>query len=108
MNYEYYPATLEHVVRKVATALPIDILITENGIATADDAQRVDFIHEALAGVSSCLADGIPLKGYLYWSLLDNFELQKGFSMTFGLIAVDRTTQTRTPKRSLLAIRVDG
>ena len=42
-----------------------------------------------------------PVKGYMYWSLMDNFEWQKGFSMTFGLIAVDRATQMRTPKESL-------
>ena len=44
---------------------------------------------------------GVPVKGYLYWSLLDNFEWQAGFGKTFGLIAVDRTTQTRYPKNSL-------
>ena len=47
------------------------------------------------------MEEGIPIKGYMHWSLLDNFEWQKGFSMTFGLIAVDRTTQTRIPKPSL-------
>jgi beta-glucosidase len=51
--------------------------------------------------VANCIADGIPVKGYMYWSLLDNFEWQKGFSMTFGLIAVDRTTQQRSVKPSL-------
>ena len=45
--------------------------------------------------------DAFPVKGYCHWSLLDNFEWQKGFSMTFGLIAVDRKTQTRFPKESL-------
>lgn len=45
--------------------------------------------------------DGIPVLGYMYWSLLDNFEWQKGFGMTFGLIAVDRKTRTRHPKESL-------
>lgn len=47
------------------------------------------------------MADGIPVIGYLHWSLLDNFEWQKGFAKTFGLIAVDRTTQKRHPKESL-------
>ena len=46
-------------------------------------------------------ADGVPVKGYLYWSLLDNFEWQAGFDKTFGLIAVDRAVQTRYPKDSL-------
>jgi len=57
--------------------------------------------RRALQGVENCLNDGIPVKGYCHWSLMDNFEWQKGYSMTFGLIAVDRETQTRTPKESL-------
>jgi beta-glucosidase/6-phospho-beta-glucosidase/beta-galactosidase len=51
--------------------------------------------------VRDCIAEGIPVKGYLYWSLMDNFEWHKGFSKTFGLIAIDRATQTRKPKESL-------
>lgn len=75
--------------------------MTENGIATDDDSRRVAFIEKALEGVQNCIQDGIPVKGYFHWSLLDNFEWQKGYSMTFGLIAVDRSTQTRIPKKSL-------
>ena len=101
MDYEFYPEALANVIRKVAGKIEGEILVTENGVATDDDARRVEFIHRALEGVKACIADGIPVKGYLYWSLLDNFEWQKGFSMTFGLIAVDRTTQTRYPKPSL-------
>lgn len=101
MNYEFYPEALEHVIRKVAEEFKGDILVTENGIATGDDTRRVEFIRRALQGVNACVEDGIPVKGYLHWSLLDNFEWQKGFSMTFGLIAVDRATQTRHPKPSL-------
>ena len=101
MDYEFYPEALANVIRKVAGKIKGEILVTENGVATDDDTRRVEFIRRALQGVESCIADGIPVKGYLYWSLLDNFEWQKGFSMTFGLIAVDRTTQTRQPKPSL-------
>lgn len=101
MSYENYPEALEHVIRRVAEKLSIPIIVTENGIATSDDGERVEFIGKALAGVKKCLADGIDVKGYCHWSLLDNFEWQKGFSMTFGLIAVDRITQTRHPKESL-------
>ncbi len=101
MDYENYPQALEHVIRRVYQELPIPIMITENGIATADDHERVEFIEKALQGVSNCVADQIPVLGYMYWSLLDNFEWQKGFSMTFGLIAVDRSTQTRYQKESL-------
>lgn len=101
MGYEYYPEGLEHVIRRVHEELDIPIMVTENGIATADDTRRVAYIETALSGVEKCIADGIPVTGYMYWSMMDNFEWQKGFGMTFGLIAVDRSTQTRTPKPSL-------
>lgn len=104
MDYEFYPQALEHVIRRVAKDFKGDLMVTENGIATADDSRRVAFIETALSGVKACIADKIPVKGYMYWSLLDNFEWQKGFSMTFGLIAVDRGTQQRSPKPSLAAL----
>lgn len=104
MDYEFYPQALEHVIRRVAKDFKGDLMVTENGIATADDSRRAVFIQTALSGVNACIADGIPVKGYMYWSLLDNFEWQKGFSMTFGLIAVDRSTQQRSPKPSLTVL----
>ena len=101
MNYEFYPEALEHVIRKVAKDFKGDLIVTENGIATGDDKKRIAFIETALTGVQNCLRDNLPVRGYFHWSLIDNFEWQKGYSMTFGLIAVDRTTQTRHPKESL-------
>ncbi len=101
MGYEDYPLAIANVVRKVAEDFHGDLIVTENGIATTDDNRRCAFIREAADGIAACIADGIPVKGYMYWSLLDNFEWQKGYGMTFGLIAVDRTTQTRYPKESL-------
>ena len=101
MDYEFYPEALENVIRRVAKDFAGDLLVTENGIATADDSRRIEFIRRALQGVHNCIADGLPVKGYCYWSLLDNFEWQKGYAMTFGLVAVDRKTQTRCPKDSL-------
>ena len=65
----------------------------------ADDTRRVAFIEQALAGVQRCVADGLPVRGYFHWSLMDNFEWQKGYAMQFGLIAVDRAHgQTRAPQ----------
>ena len=101
MGYEDYPQAIGNVVRKVAELFKGEIIVTENGIATDDDARRCQFVKEATESVMACMEDGIPVKGYMYWSLLDNFEWQKGFSMTFGLIGVDRSTQTRYPKESL-------
>ena len=101
MGYEFYPQALGHVLRAVHEKLPIPLMVTENGVAVSDDTRREAFIKEALAGVQGCIDDGIPVLGYCHWSLMDNFEWQKGYSMTFGLIAVDRATQRRLPKPSL-------
>lgn len=104
MGYEFYPEALANVLRKVAADFHGDLLITENGIATADDTRRVEFIRQALDGVKQCMTEGLPIRGYLHWSLLDNFEWQKGYAMTFGLIAVNRVTQERFPKPSLVCL----
>ena len=101
MGYENYPAAIGNVARKVAEGFKGEIIITENGIAIDDDSIRIEFIRKALEGVQKCVADGVPIKGYMHWSLLDNFEWQLGYARTFGLIAVDRKTQTRHPKESL-------
>jgi len=101
MEYEIYPQALEHVIRQVNKDFKGDIIVTENGIAITDDEIRCKFIDDALQGVKNCIDDNIPVKGYCYWSLLDNFEWQKGYSMTFGLIAVDRDTMKREEKPSL-------
>jgi len=101
MGYEFYPEALENVIRKVHEALSLPLIVTENGIATTSDERRVAFIDRALAGVSRCLADHIPVLGYCHWSLLDNFEWMMGYLPKFGLIAVDRNTMERHPKPSL-------
>ena len=101
MDYEFYSQAIENVIRKVAKEIKIPLIVTENGIAIADDERRKAYIKQALNGIHKCVEDGLPVKGYLYWSFLDNFEWQKGFSMTFGLVAVDRETQKRCPKESL-------
>ena len=101
MDYEFYPEALEHVLRKVHEEFKGDLIVTENGVAVSDDKDRVNFIERALTGVKACLEDGLPVKGYFYWSLMDNFEWQKGYSQTFGLVAVNRETMERTPKESL-------
>jgi len=97
----YRPDALAMAVRhawEVTKGVPI--LVTENGIATADDEQRIRYTDEALRGLLGNLNDGIDVRGYLHWSLLDNFEWGH-WEPTFGLIAVDRETFVRTPKPSL-------
>jgi beta-glucosidase len=101
MGYEFWPEALEATIRRawdVTQGVPI--LVTENGIGTADDAERIEYVERALQGVVSCLEDDIDVRGYVYWSLLDNFEWALGYGPKFGLVAVDRETQTRAAKPS--------
>jgi beta-glucosidase len=101
MGYEYRPQALEAAIRRAwEVTHHVPIIVTENGIATADDEERIEFVATALDGLDRCLADGIDVRGYIHWSLLDNFEWAFGYGPTFGLIAVDRHTQVRTPKPS--------
>lgn len=99
-GYEYRPEALEATIRHIAKVTGRPIIVTENGIATTNDARRVAFIDAALAGVARCIADGIDVRGYIHWSLLDNFEWVYGYKQHFGLVEVDRTTFKRTPKPS--------
>jgi len=101
MGYEYYPQCAEHVIRRVHESFKGELLITENGIATEDDALRIDYIKTAMDGVLKCKEEGLPIKGYLYWSFIDNWEWQSGYSMQFGLVSLDRKNQIHTPKPSL-------
>ena len=97
---EIYPAGLANAVREAWRVAGVPVLVTENGLATTDDTQRVGYIADALAGLAGCIADGVDVRGYIAWTAFDNFEWIFGYRPQFGLIAVDRTTQERTPKPS--------
>jgi beta-glucosidase len=100
MGYEFWPEALEGTIRRAYEITGLPVLVTENGVATTDDTRRIEYVRRALEGVLRCLADGIPVEGYTYWSALDNFEWALGYGPSFGLIAVDRSTQERTVKPS--------
>jgi beta-glucosidase len=102
MGYEYYPQALGGAIRRAHRSCPgVPIFVTENGIATGDDGRRIHFIDAALREVLACLDEGIDVRSYIYWSLLDNFEWALGYAPTFGLVAVDRQSFTRHPRPSL-------
>ncbi|WP_344831322.1 glycoside hydrolase family 1 protein [Actinocorallia longicatena] len=96
----YRPDALGIAVRHAAKVTGVPVLVTENGIAIADDSRRVDYTSKALRGLFAAMDDGVDVRGYLHWSALDNFEWGH-WKPTFGLIAVDRETFARTPKPSL-------
>jgi beta-glucosidase len=101
LGQELYPQALGASLRRAWRATGgIPLLVTESGIATSDDGKRIAYVEAALQEVLSALADGIDVRGYLHWSLLDNFEWSLGYRPTFGLVAVDRSTFARTPKPS--------
>lgn len=76
------------------------IYITEHGVANGDDSKRPRLIVAALLEVYHAIRAGIDVRGYFHWSLIDNFEWEKGFAGRFGLVAIDYVTQKRTPRRS--------
>ncbi|WP_084106311.1 glycoside hydrolase family 1 protein [Demequina sp. NBRC 110056] len=101
VNTAYRPDALSIAVRHTAAVTGgTPILVTENGIAVSDDRRRIAYTSEALEGLAETMRDGVDVRGYLHWSLLDNFEWGH-WEPTFGLIAVDRETFVRTPKPSL-------
>lgn len=97
---EFYPECVGHVVRYAAKETGVPIIVTENGIATEDDTRRVEYYQRALAGLKDAMDDGVDVRGYVAWSLLDNFEWMSGFTPKFGIVAVDLKTQKRTIKPS--------
>jgi beta-glucosidase len=97
---EVFPPSLANTVRYAHTASALPIIVTEHGVCTANDSLRAETIPAALAELQKAVADGLPVKGYVHWSLIDNFEWMFAYAHKYGLCSVDRTTFKRTPKAS--------
>jgi beta-glucosidase len=102
MGWAVHPDGLRQMLHRAGRA-GLPLYVTENGIATADDAERVDYLATHLAALAQARAEGVEVRGYLHWSAFDNFEWSEGYRPRFGLIAVDRDTFARTPKPSAYA-----
>ena len=110
MGWEVYPEGLSELLRRVhAEYGPLDLYVTENGAAypdtlapagTVDDPGRVRYLREHFVRASQVIAEGVPLRGYFVWSLMDNFEWAQGYTKRFGIVYVDYATQRRIPKAS--------
>ena len=100
MGSDIYPLSLAGAVRYVHAETGVPILVTEHGLSTEDDTQRAAFLEPSIRGLLDARDDGVPVLGYIHWTLLDNFEWIFGFGPKLGLCAVDRTTFARTPKPS--------
>jgi beta-glucosidase len=100
MGYEFWPQALEATLNYANEIAGVPLMVTENGIGTSDDTRRVAYYRRALEGVARTLANGLDVRGYFAWSAFDNFEWMMGYEPQFGIIHVDRATQTRTVKPS--------
>ena len=116
MGWEIYPEGLGHFLRTIAKDYTGDLplYVTENGMAAPDrllplgqitDDDRIDYLDRHLRVCGQVIAEGVPLKGYFTWSLLDNYEWSLGYDKRFGLVHVDFDTLTRTPKESWHQLR---
>jgi beta-glucosidase len=100
MGYLHWPPCVDYTMLRAISVARESVIVTENGIGTADDTQRIPYLEGALEGLRSLLVDGVNVRGYFQWSLLDNFEWTHGYRPKFGLVDVDRTTFARTLKTS--------
>jgi len=96
---EIYPEGLYRLLKRLQQ-YGKPIYVTENGVPDNDDSKRPRFLCTHLAAVQRAITEGVLVKGYYFWSLVDNFEWKEGFSARFGLIGLDLQTGQRTMKRS--------
>lgn len=99
LGWELCPRSIYHVLHDLGLYKK-PIYVTEHGVADAKDNQRARFIVESVFHIGRAIAGGIDVRGYLHWSLLDNFEWDKGFWPRFGLIQIDYNDLARIPRRS--------
>lgn len=97
---EIYPASLAGAVRYAHAVSGVPVIVTEHGINSADDTKRARLIPAALTDLKKAMDEGVPVLGYVHWSLIDNFEWVFGYKPQFGLHTLDRTTFARTAKPS--------
>jgi beta-glucosidase len=101
MGWEIHPHGLEKVL-KYASKLSVPLIITENGIATNRDRRKIRFMKAHIDTVERCIKKGLDVRGYFYWSLIDNYEWLQGLDARFGLYKVDFDTLERNPTKAAL------
>lgn len=99
LGWEIYPEGIYHILKDLKK-YNLPIYLTENGIADVEDAKRKKFIKDHLCWIHKAIQENVDVHGYLYWSLLDNFEWDKGFWPRFGLVEVDYKTMERKVRPS--------
>jgi beta-glucosidase len=104
LGWEIFAPGLRQVLGRFAR-YDVPLMVTENGIATADEALRTRFLTDHVAALVGAVRDGVPVLGYLYWTLMDNYEWTEGRGAGFGLAATDFASQHRTPRPAALAFK---
>jgi len=99
IGWEIYPEGIYWVLKELEK-YKLPIYITENGLSDAKDKLRKNFIRDHLIWVHRAIQEGIDVRGYFHWSLMDNFEWEKGFESRFGLVEIDYKTLERKPRPS--------
>jgi beta-glucosidase len=99
LGWDIYPKGLYDLLLELKQ-YDLPVIITENGICTLDDDLRWEYLSGHLKNIHRAMKKGVRVKGYLYWSLMDNFEWDKGFAPRFGLIGIDYKTYKRTVRKS--------
>nr|3APG_A Chain A, Beta-glucosidase [Pyrococcus furiosus]3APG_B Chain B, Beta-glucosidase [Pyrococcus furiosus]3APG_C Chain C, Beta-glucosidase [Pyrococcus furiosus]3APG_D Chain D, Beta-glucosidase [Pyrococcus furiosus] len=104
-GWEMYPEGLENLLKYLNNAYELPMIITENGMADAADRYRPHYLVSHLKAVYNAMKEGADVRGYLHWSLTDNYEWAQGFRMRFGLVYVDFETKKRYLRPSALVFR---
>ena len=104
LGWEVYPEGIRDVVSSLKR-YRLPVIVTENGICTNDDRIRQRFIQEHMDELEKARLDGVPVGGYFYWSLVDNFEWAEGFKPRFGIVEIDYATQKRNVRASAETLR---
>ena len=101
LDWAFRPESVGVALRHAWSATGgVPLLVTENGVATAADTERVEYLDGATAAMADAIADGLDVRGYVHWTFIDNYEWASGYDVSFGLVSIDRSTFARTPKPS--------
>ena len=100
MDWNFTPEALGETVRTAFAIAGVPVIVTENGLATDDDSDRIEYYSRSLTALRAAMDDGVDVRGFFAWSLLDNFEWAEGYRPKFGFVEVDRESFERTPKPS--------
>ena len=104
-GWEIYPEGLYSVLKRFWERYRLPMMVTENGIADAEDRLRPRYVVQHIAQVHKAVSEGIDVRGYLHWALTDNYEWAQGFRMRFGLVYVDYGSKKRFLRPSALVFR---